>query len=577
MPNNESTHGQEAKMTLNLPLQRRVLLPLAAAMLFTASTAAPAQTPVTAPAQQQPRAQVPAANARPVNTVPAQAQKPPPQSLAAKLHSLFGARSTTPAQGASAAAPAGNAAGSNAAPANAAPANSNAVKHFFDSFTHRGNTPGAAPGGGTAAAAPGNTAMSTALKHLSGAGTGSGTAAATRTTDNHVRLASLNSNQAVSARTVQSQTFLGHPAPPGSREEVTPGGSVVRKAADGSVLDVHDPKSGVSIQHGLDGSKRVSVEQPDGSRIYAPSRGTGYVQHPYLFHAQPFDHRSSIQQGQLTHQFYRPYTFAGATLDAYAPQRFYSPDVYRWAGSRYPTPLHPQWNFVSTPTPWYSYYKGFFTPETSYSSPVGWLTDFVLATTLISAYNTHTPAKGAEPPAQAGAIITPDVKDKVSDEVARQVHRESIEAQENAQSKTPAPGAGGVVQELNDRQPHVFVVSSDIDLVDPSGRRCMVSQGDVVQVMSAANPASGTATSVVLASKGTPECERAAQVEIAVTDLQEMQNHMRETIDQGMAKTSVGSQAPTETAPYAAAAPPPDPNTAREIEQQKEIAAAADG
>jgi len=133
------------------------------------------------------------------------------------------------------------------------------------------------------------------------------------------------------------------------------------------------------------------------------------------------------------------------------------------------------------------------------------------------------------------------------------------------------------VQELGDREPHVFVVSSDLDLVDPAGRRCMVSEGDVVQVISAPKPKTATATTVVLASKGGMECERATQVEVALTDLQEMQNHMRETIDQGMANTSVGAKAPTVTPPFAAAAPPPDQNAAKEIEQQKALAAAADG
>jgi hypothetical protein len=73
------------------------------------------------------------------------------------------------------------------------------------------------------------------------------------------------------------------------------------------------------------------------------------------------------------------------------------------------------------------------------------------------------------------------------------------------------------------------------------------------------------------------ECERAAQVQIALSDLQEMQNHMRETIDQGMAGTSAGRSAATVTPAYAAAAPPPDANAAREIEQQQQIAAAAEG
>ncbi len=57
----------------------------------------------------------------------------------------------------------------------------------------------------------------------------------------------------------------------------------------------------------------------------------------------------------------------------------------------------------------------------------------------------------------------------------------------------------------------------------------MISAGDVVQVVSGPKPSSSTADAIVLASKGGLECDRAAQVEIALADLQEMQNHMRET------------------------------------------------
>ena len=548
-------------------------LALAAVLLASGASAqnqpAPAST-TTAPAQKPPVAKpavVTAPAAHPAPGAPAAAGTPAAQqaqTTASKWHLPF-LGSKTPANG------------------SAAPASTNPVKHFFDSLTNRGAKP--APGANAAASPAANPAANAAAAGNAAAVTkhavsGSSTSAlaGAHGTDSRVRLASLNSDQAVSARSVQSQTFLGHAAPTGSRETQQPDGSIVRKAADGSTLELHNPKSGLSIQHGLDGSRRITVEQPDGSRVFAPSHGVAYVQHPYLFHAQPFDHRTVNEQGRLTHQFYRPYTYAGVTMDAYAPQRYYPQDVYRWAGTRYAQPVQPQWNYVTTPTPWFSYYKGYFTPETSYSSPVGWLTDFVLATSLISAYNTHPPAAGATPPpAEATPVITPDVKEKVSDEVARQVHRESIEAQDNAQNKDPTPGAGGVVQELGDREPHVFVVSSDLDLVDPSGRRCMVSEGDVVQVISAPKPKTATATTVVLASKGGMECERATQVEVALTDLQEMQNHMRETIDQGMANTSVGAKAPTVTPPFAAAAPPPDQNAAKEIEQQKALAAAADG
>jgi hypothetical protein len=262
-------------------------------------------------------------------------------------------------------------------------------------------------------------------------------------------------------------------------------------------------------------------------------------------------------------------------MDVYAPSRYYSPEFYQWATTRFSAPVRYNWGYTSTPTPWFGYYKGYFTPETSYPSPESWLADFVLAASLSSSYSAEQPKSPA--PAAGAAAVTPEVKQKVAEEVKRQVHQESAEARQNAQNKDPAPGSGSVVEELGDHEHHTFVVASDLDLVDPSGRRCMISEGDVVEVVSQAKSSSSTADAIVLASKGGVECERSARVEIALNDLQEMQNHMRATIDQGMASTDRGKQAPTVTPAFAASAPPPDPNAAREIDQEQQIAAAAEG
>lgn len=78
-------------------------------------------------------------------------------------------------------------------------------------------------------------------------------------------------------------------------------------------------------------------------------------------------------------------------------------------------------------------------------------------------------------------------------------------------------------------------------------------------------------------------------VSIAIPDLQEMQNRMRETLDQGLADLQkrqgqggipaepAAAARPPVDAPYAAAAPPPDPNIASEVSQQAQSAAQAEG
>ncbi len=106
---------------------------------------------------------------------------------------------------------------------------------------------------------------------------------------------------------------------------------------------------------------------------------------------------------------------------------------------------------MTNPTPWFGYYKGYFVPDTSYTSPTAWLADFVLSASLAVAYATAPPTSPA-PPAGAVPAITPQVKQQLADEVGRQVKQESVEAQQNAQNRRSAPGAGGVVQELGDRR-----------------------------------------------------------------------------------------------------------------------------
>ena len=391
------------------------------------------------------------------------------------------------------------------------------------------------------------------------------------------RLATLNANRASgpAGRPVPSHAFAGYPGPAGSTEAQTRNGNTVRTAADGSILDVRSPRNGMYIHHGVDGSRRIVVDRPDHSRVYASSRGLQYVQHPYVFQGHAYDHRTFVVNGQLFHRMYRPYTYRGTTLDVYAPTRYYAPGMYQWVNSRSNTPQAFTWPYTSNQPPWYSHYRGYFTPDSSYSTPTAWLADFVLAASLMGSYKMES-AGGQPAPPDSSAAITPEVKKMVADEVGRQVQQEAVEAQQVSQNHEPPAAASSVVQELQDKQPHVFVVAADLDLVDPSGRRCMVSEGDVVQVVSEPAPDGATVDAVVMASKGGVECERSVKVEIALNDVQEMQNHMRDTIDQGMAETNAGKQAAKLTPAFAASPPPADSNAATEIEQQQQIAAAAE-
>jgi hypothetical protein len=103
-----------------------------------------------------------------------------------------------------------------------------------------------------------------------------------------------------------------------------------------------------------------------------------------------------------------------------------------------------------------------------------------------------------------------------------------------ASNGEPDAATSGIQQLLNDGKPHVFVAGQDLDVVDAGGMECAVSEGDAFQLSGQTAPDVQAATLAVLASKGGEECAKRNIVSVALTDLQDMRNHMRETIDQGL-------------------------------------------
>ena len=123
----------------------------------------------------------------------------------------------------------------------------------------------------------------------------------------------------------------------------------------------------------------------------------------------------------------------------------------------------------------------------------------------------------------------------IADEVKGQLALENQEAGQNASNQDVDPGSSGVARLLSDGHPHVFVAGGSLDVVNASsGQECAISDGDALQLQSAPPADATAATLVVLSSKGSQECPKSSSVTVQLSDLQEMQNHMRETIDQGL-------------------------------------------
>jgi hypothetical protein len=223
-----------------------------------------------------------------------------------------------------------------------------------------------------------------------------------------------------------------------------------------------------------------------------------------------------------------------------------------------------------------------------YAGPAFWLTDYMISASLQAAYQAQQ--ESAQQAALSNpAPLTPDVKDAISEEVKRQIALENEESKNGGQSE-PDPASSSIQRMLSDGTSHVFVAGTDLDVVDAAGSECALSQGDALQ-MTGQNPADATAINLaVLASKGGKECPKGDTVAVQVSDLQDMQNHMRETIDDGLKELQkkqgtgglpaapASAQAPPVETAMAAAAPPPPPQqeVASELSQESKEADAAE-
>ncbi|MGA3025729.1 MAG: hypothetical protein ABSF98_13255 [Bryobacteraceae bacterium] len=366
-------------------------------------------------------------------------------------------------------------------------------------------------------------------------------------------------------------------------------GSEAKFGKDGKIRTVNT--RGMTIVHGRSGGRQVLAVRTDHSRIFTNGAGHGYVQHPFSYRGHEYARRTYYSQGRSHSSYYRSYSYGNAHLFGYSPAHYYSQGFYGWAYHPWAQP----WNYGGwgwAGSPWYAYYGGYFSPWRSYPGAAFWLTDYLIASSLQDAWQQQVDA-GAAAQAQANsygggtAALGSDVKQAIADEVQRQLALENSERQQVAQNIEPDPASSGLPRMLADGVSHVFVVSSTLDVSDSNGQSCEVSEGDVLQLQTPPPQNASAGLLNVLASKG-QDCPRGAVVTVAFEDLQEMQNHMRETIDGGLGQLQgqagqgglqaapPGANAPPMQSAFAPIAPPPDPNVASELSQQAGAAAAAE-
>jgi hypothetical protein len=389
----------------------------------------------------------------------------------------------------------------------------------------------------------------------------------------------VSTNGVSSVRGGSTRAPLRPPAP-GTREVGLRGGGTAHLDNRGRVTDWQ--RGDTSFHRNLNGSREIRGRTANGALVYVGRGNRGYVQGRYMYGGREFAHRTYYANGVAYDRFYRQYAYRDIPLVEYAPVRYYAPAYYGYAYSPFGAPVPYPWGWAGSP--YAVYYSPYFTPYPVYPGPSYWLTDYMISNTLAASYQAQVDAaNGAPPPAFASAPftpLTPAVKQQISDEVRYQIAMENTEANQIARGAEIDPASSGIARMLADNTiAHVFVVGADLDVYNTRGQACVLSPGDVIRLSAPPPPGAASANLVVLANKP-QECVTGDMVSVAFADLQEMQNHMRESIDQGLGELQVdagknglpalpqSARAQPTDAPFAPFAPPPDPNAAAEITQQ---------
>jgi hypothetical protein len=335
--------------------------------------------------------------------------------------------------------------------------------------------------------------------------------------------------------------------------------------------------NGTTITHGPGGERRIETVRHDlvnhsDTRIVSTGSNRGFLERRSVDRAgNPYMRRTYVYGGQTYVTVYRGYRYNGVVYYQYVPAYYYRPAFYAWGYGPWGAPVvYTGWGWYGAP--WYGWSGYYFAPYPVYPSAAYWLTDYLIAENLQAAYeaqadaNANTAAANADEAAananaaaanadavaaqrgaQAGATtLTPEVKAMIAEEVKAQLAAEQAAATQDGTAigtptSVPAQPAGSTEQVPPALDPNlrVFIVTTSLD-VTADGQPCSLSPGDVLRRMDNAPDSDNTVGVMVLSSKKS-DCSMDSSPRLQVTDLQEMHNHFREQLDNGL-KTLADNQ-----------------------------------
>ena len=159
-----------------------------------------------------------------------------------------------------------------------------------------------------------------------------------------------------------------------------------------------------NVSHGAGGTRTIKSDHVNDRGEYITMVNTGpnrgYVDHTFTWNGQPYLRRTYVAGGQSHAIVYRGYYYGGHPYFAYVQGYYYAPGFYGWAYAPWGVPVAFAWGWGAAP--WYGYSAYYFTPYAVYPSPAAWLTDYVVAENLQSAYETSGKDTGPSDDQQGG-------------------------------------------------------------------------------------------------------------------------------------------------------------------------------
>jgi hypothetical protein len=299
----------------------------------------------------------------------------------------------------------------------------------------------------------------------------------------------------------------------------------------------------IHISYGAHGQRSEVVSVHGNNRIVSRGAHYGFVEHPFSRNGHYFVNRTYVVNGHIYARNYARYYYHGFYYYHYVPAFYYGPRFYWWAWHPWAAPVYWGWGWYGSP--WFVSFGYYFAPAPYYPDASLWLTDYLLAQNLQAAYDAGAAgaAQGPPPAAQYGAsssspLVSDEMKAAIADEVRAQLAAERDLAAGTGQTYDSSTTPGLQTQQeqipdaLDPRQ-RTFLVSTAMDERLSNGGECTLSAGDVLTRI-ADRPDADNQVTVLVSSSKRNECPSGSQFPVAVADLQEMHNHFREQVDQGL-------------------------------------------